>query len=51
MTKVFLEKFLFDVNIYTNQALLLVDKIKMYGNEPKDLMQFDRDIENFVIVE
>jgi ferritin len=51
MTKVFLEKFLLIVQPYTAQAILLVDKISMYGNDPKDWMQFDKNIDDFLIVE
>ena len=51
MTKVFLEKFLLTIQPYTAQAILLVDKISSYGNEPKDWMQFDRNVDDFLIVE
>lgn len=51
MTKVFLEKFLLAIQPYTAQAILLVDKISMYGDEPQDWMQFDRNIDDFLIVE
>jgi ferritin len=49
MTKVFLEKFLYHIHFYTNQALLLVDKSNMYGQDNKGLMDFDRDINDFIV--
>lgn len=51
MTKVFLEQFLLTIQPYTAQSILLVDKITIYGDEPKDWMQFDRNIDDFLIVE
>lgn len=44
-TKIFLEGFLKDVNKYTEQAILLVDKCSRY----ECMMKFDVDIENFII--
>lgn len=46
-TKVFLEQFLNLIIPYTGQALLLHDKAEAYG---EDWMDFDRDIENFLLV-
>jgi len=45
-TKIFLEGFLSKINKYTEQALLLVDKSNLYP----DPMDFDRDIESFIII-
>ena len=50
MTKIFLEKFMLEINNYTAQAILLRDKAEMYGNDPKSYMSFDRHIEDFIIV-
>jgi ferritin len=48
MTKIFLEHFLLQLNPFTSQALLLMDKINMYGNDSKSLMDFDRNIKSFI---
>lgn len=45
-TKVFLENFLLELNKYTEQSLILVDRAIAYGN---DYMSFDRDIKKFFI--
>lgn len=50
MTKIFLEKFLLQINNYTAQAILLCDKAEMYGNNTMAWMSFDRHIEDFIIV-
>ena len=50
-TKVFLEKLLLEIQVYTNQALLLVDKSTMYGNNEFAWMMFDEHCESFLIPE
>ena len=50
-TKVFLEKFLLEIQKFTSQAQLLVDKAESYGNSPSQYMEFDRDIQKMIIVQ
>lgn len=45
-TEAFLKKYLLTLNKYMEQIILLRDKAKAYGS---NLMDFDRDIENFFI--
>jgi ferritin len=46
-TKVFLDNFLLNLNKYTEQAILLVDKSEAYKD---NWMDFDRDIDKFFIL-
>jgi|GEM_PF-1606850 len=49
MTKKFLNNFLFKIGIYTNQALLLVDKAEMYGDDKFSWMMMDNNADNLLI--
>ena len=46
-TKVFLDSFLKELIPITASILLLVDKARLYGDEPSKWMDFDHDIEDF----
>jgi ferritin len=48
-TKVFLENALLDIIPITKDLLLLVDKMELYGDTPKDWMKIDHDITDFNI--
>lgn len=50
MTYAFLNGFLLKLNPYTNQMILLSDKIKMYGDNKKYWMDFDSEIDDFIIL-
>ncbi len=50
VTKVFLEGFLLGLTSVTKQILLLIDKSEAYGNDSKSLMQFDHNVEDFIIL-
>jgi len=50
MTHAFLQSFLLELKPFTNQALLLVDKINAYGNSSLSWMLFDSNIKSFIVV-
>ena len=50
MTKVFLESFLLGLIPITKQISLLIDKSEAYGNDSKSLMDFDHNVEDFIIL-
>lgn len=49
-TKVFLDKFLLQIQEYTSQAQLLLDRMSQYENTTSGWMDFDRDIERIVFI-
>lgn len=49
-TKVFLQDVLLKVIPITKDLLLLVDKLELYGDTPKDWMKFDHDVESFEVL-
>lgn len=51
MTKKFLNNLLLEVGVYTNQALLLVDKAGMYGNDKFAWMMMDEHAESLLLPE
>ena len=51
MTKKFLNKLLLEINAYTNEALLLVDKATMYGNDKFAWMVMDSNAEDLLLPE
>lgn len=51
MTKEFLVKFLLSLQPFTNQALLLCDKMEKYGETNLSYMLFDANINDFIVVE
>lgn len=48
-TRVFLEKSLLEVIPVTASLLLLIDKMELYGDTPKDWMKLDHDVKDFNI--
>lgn len=50
VTKVFLEGFLMDFAKYTEQMMIINDKVKMYGDTPFAYTQLDSDFDKFMIV-
>lgn len=50
VTKSFLQQFLLEFAKYTEQMMLINDKVKMYGDTPFTYTQLDADFENFMIV-
>ena len=46
-TLVFLENALLEVIPITKDLLLIIDKMELYGDTPKDLMKVDHDINDF----
>jgi len=49
-TKVFLDKFLLQIQEYTSQGQLLLDRVSQYDNTPSGRMEFDRDIERVIFI-
>jgi len=49
-TKAFLDKFLLQIQEYTSQAQLLLDRMSQYKDSPSDWMEFDRDIERIIFI-